>query len=272
VIRTVSNRLRSLVRYAGIMQTPRDMLVYGWLRATRSAGGTRPLAIRVRSLGGTAVLCRSSTADVFTFKAAFLKQFHLPPIALPDEPVILDLGSNIGLTVAHLAHTFPRARVIGVEMDAANLALARANTAAFGDRVRLVHAAVWTSDGAISYGGDRSDGFQVSGPAAEGAAGELTSRALRVDTLLDESGIAVADYVKMDIEGAEAAVLDGAPAWLDRVRSLKVEVHAPATVDSVSRALRARGFRCWTDAEHWSCVCAVRDEATSPAEHRSGPS
>jgi hypothetical protein len=62
----------------------------------------------------------------------------------------------------------------------------------------------------------------------------------------------------MDIEGAEAAVLHGAPAWLDRVRSLKVEVHPPATIDSVSATLRDRGFRCWTDAEHWSCVCAVR--------------
>ena len=272
MIRTVTNRLRSLVRYAGIMQTPRDMLVYGWLRATRSPGAKRPHAIRVRSLGGTTVLCRSSTADVFTFKAAFLKQFHLPPIALPDDAVILDLGSNIGLTVAHLAHTFPRARVIGVEMDAANFALARANTASFDDRVQLIHAAVWTSDGSVAYGGDRSDGFQVSGPVANGAGGELTSRALRVDTLLDECGVAVADYVKMDVEGAEAALLDGAPAWLDRVRSLKVEVHAPATVDSVSQALRTRGFRCWTDAEHWSCVCAVRDGAIPSSEHGQDPS
>lgn len=264
----LTQRLRSLVQYAGIMQTPRDLLVYGWLRATRSDHATGVHAIRVRSLGGSTVFFRASIADVFTFKAAFLKRFHLPPVELPPDAVILDLGSNIGLTVAHLAHTFPLARVIGVEMDAANFALARENTASFGERVTLLHAAVWTTDGTINYGGDRSDGFQVAGPE-DGAGTLLTSPALRVDTILDRNGIDVADYVKMDIEGAEEAILESSPAWLDRVRSLKVEVHPPATIESISGLLRARGFRCWTDPHHWNCVCAVRD---TPAHVESASS
>jgi FkbM family methyltransferase len=252
------------------MQSPRDLLVYGRMRAQRTLQSDRTHTLRVRSLGGAPIRCRSSTADVFTFKAVFLHEFHLPPRPLGPEPVILDLGSNIGLTVAHLAHTFPEATVIGVEMDPANFALARENTARYGDRVRLLRAAVWTEDGVISYGGDRSDGFQVSGAARDGADRNHTAPAVRVDTLLDRHGISTADYVKMDVEGAEAAILAAAPAWLDRVRSLKVEVHPPATVESVSALLRERGFFCWTDAEHWSCVCAVREEGDAPVSSGSG--
>jgi FkbM family methyltransferase len=198
------------------MQSPRDLLVYGRMRAQRTLQSDRTHTLRVRSLGGAPIRCRSSTADVFTFKAVFLHEFHLPPRPLGPEPVILDLGSNIGLTVAHLAHTFPEATVIGVEMDPANFALARENTARYGDRVRLLRAAVWTEDGVISYGGDRSDGFQVSGAARDGADRNHTAPAVRVDTLLDRHGISTADYVKMDVEGAEAAILAAAPAWLDR--------------------------------------------------------
>jgi FkbM family methyltransferase len=254
---SLRHSLRTLLAYGDVLQSPIDAARYARIRSAAArvrAGGAAPppAPIHVRSLGGLPVLCRASQ-DVWTFKHTFLAQFHLPPIALPEDATIVDLGSNVGYTVAHLAFRHPAARVIGVEMDAANFALAQKNTAPFGDRVRLVHAAVWTHDGEIAYGGDADDAFAVSG-----AAGPRRAPARRLDTLLDELGAERVDYLKMDIEGAEAAILSEPAPWLDRVRSMKIEVHPPATIESLCAVLEPRGFLCTRDTKHWDCLIAVR--------------
>jgi hypothetical protein len=64
--------------------------------------------------------------------------------------------------------------------------------------------------------------------------------------------------VKMDIEGAEAEVLESASGWAPRVQAMKVEIHPPATFEHVQKTLRANGFRCTRDRVHACCVVATR--------------
>jgi FkbM family methyltransferase len=244
---------------ARVFQSPGD--VYRYFRSRRRyVAGERDGAaetLRLRSLGGASIVMRASQ-DVWTLKHTFLTGFHRPPRPLGDDPVILDLGSNVGYTVADLAHRFPRARILGVEMDARNLELARRNTAVFGPRVQLVHAAVWHTDGVVEYDpAADDDAFAVRTDSAPGA-GAVTVPARSITSLLDEAGIDRVDYVKMDIEGAEGALLDGDVAWLDRVDALKIEIHPPATSARCREVLEAHGFRTWQDAAHWDTVCAVR--------------
>lgn len=258
VLRSLLVSAQALFAYGEVMQSPMDAARYMRARAAavrsqpRSAGTPPTTSIRVRSLGGLPVLCRASQ-DVWTFKHTFLAQFHLPPATLGEHATIVDLGSNVGYTVAHLAYRHPTARVIGVEMDAANFALAQTNTAAFGGRVQLVHAAVWTHDGEIAYAGDADDAFTVTGDL-----GSRRAPARRLDTLFEELGVERVDYLKMDIEGAEAAILAEPAPWLDRVQAMKIEVHPPATIESLQVVLEPRGFRCERDTKHWDCLIALR--------------
>ncbi|MEO8564454.1 MAG: FkbM family methyltransferase [bacterium] len=256
-MRPVVAAVNALRAYGDAMETPLDMVRYARLRlekAWSSPAASRgpPVPLRVRALNGLPVLCRPSQ-DVWTFKYTFVSQFHLPPVALREGALILDLGSNVGYTVAHLAQVHPTARVIGVEMDAANFALAQLNTAAYGERVRLVHAAVWTHDGEIAYGGDGDDAFAVSGDT-----GPRRAPAVRVDTILAAHGVTQVDYVKMDVEGAEAAILAEPADWLDCVRTMKIELHPPATMESIRGVLEARGFTCSIYAQHPRCLIALR--------------
>jgi FkbM family methyltransferase len=264
-MRSLLRSAQAVFAYGDVMQSPVDVARYARLRAAYArarSGAPRveapPVALRLKALGGHAVLCRASQ-DVWTLKYTFLSQFHLPPVPLSGGAIIVDLGSNVGYTVAHLAHLYPTARVIGVEMDADNFALAERNTAAFGDRVRLVHAAVWTHDGEIAYEGEGDDAFAVSGDAPAGAATTVRSApARRLDRILDEHGIHQVDYLKMDIEGAESAILADPDAWIGRVRSMKIEIHPPATFDSLRGVLESNGFTCSRDSRHWDCLVAVR--------------
>lgn len=262
---TANSRFRALRQYTAVMQSPLDVwryaqlrMRYGLAQARGSAGGSSraaPGRIRVRCLDGASVLCRPSQ-DVWTFKYTFVEQFHLPPVELQDRATIVDLGSNVGYTVAHLATRYPGARVIGVEMDAANFELAVRNTAHFGERVQLIHAAVWTEDGSISYTGEDDDAFRVAECPDE--SGARRAPAMRLITVLDECGVDEVDYLKMDIEGAEAAILADPAEWCSRVRSMKVEIHSPYTAADCRAKLESHGFTCRIDDHHWNCVSAVR--------------
>lgn len=161
---------------------------------------------------------------------------------------MLDLGCNIGLTVADYETMWPDARIIGVEMDAANATVARENA-----HSEVICAAVAAVRGRRAY---------------STAAGEY---AFRLDeqggsvvdavTIADLAGMlgGLVDFVKMDIEGAEWEVLESS-GWERHLRMLLVELH-PQTEASVCRVwslLAGRGFQVVRHRPHPAAVWATR--------------
>ena len=65
-------------------------------------------------------------------------------------------------------------------------------------------------------------------------------QALTLDTLLERTGRP--DFVKMDIEGAERAVLNQSVGWAEHVRELVVECHDGYQNDQCATDLAALGF------------------------------
>ncbi len=229
-----------------------------WTRLASETDHSVLIPLRVNDLGGETIWCRSGLADLGVVYDTFVGRYHLPPEEAGPVRTILDLGANIGLTAAHFAVLFPEARVLGAELDRENCELARRNTARFGDRVHILHGAVWHEPGEVSYGGRRESGFAI------GAAGANSRRApaFTVAQLIDRLGVSEVDYVKMDVEGAEREVL-AEGAWLAQVRAIKIEVHPEKasflyTVGDCIEDLRRQGFRCRPDPRHHACVVGVR--------------
>lgn len=221
-------------------------------RAIRSflAGGPAGEAVvqyRLRPLGGQAVSVRPRSADMWAL-TDIIPPYHLPPLDVvpADAREIWDLGTNIGLAMAQLALRYPDAAVTGVEMDAENLELCRRNVEPYGARCSVLHAAVWHEDGEVSYSNEKDDSLAYRVESNGGT----TVRSLSLDTLLAERGVDRVDYVKMDIEGAEREVLRKNTGWAAAVRTLKVEVHEPYTVDECLADLRALGFEAEPDAKY----------------------
>ena len=79
-------------------------------------------------------------------------QYHLPPkpSKLSNRPDILDLGSNIGLTIAHLKHVYPDSKIIGYEMNKDNYFLAKRNTEFYNNAV-VNNEAIWVEDTMVTY-------------------------------------------------------------------------------------------------------------------------
>ncbi|HCG01570.1 MAG TPA: hypothetical protein DEV93_13610 [Chloroflexi bacterium] len=232
--------LRDLARQAKALPKLRSLTdLTGFARLLSPIA--REKVIRVKALGGQTVTLRGGTSDTATFLDVFYYRPHLPAAIKPR--LIWDLGANIGLTMAHLAHTFPPAHIVGVELDPANATLARRNTQPWADRCEVICAPVWSERLMVGIQRQRGheSGFRV---ALDG--GEIDT--LLLNDLLAETGSP--DYVKMDIEGAERHVLVSAVAWASHVRALKVECHGSYTADECAQDLARLGFRATVEARH----------------------
>jgi FkbM family methyltransferase len=209
--------------------------------------------LRIRALGGHPVLVRPGTSDLSIVWTTFARRYHLPPPEIGAPGIIWDLGANIGLTMAHFACLFPQARVLGIELDEHNVSMARQNVAAWSDRCEVIHAAVWPGDGEVRYlGWGGTSHFQVR-DAPEGT----PVRALSLATLLRERRESV-DYLKVDIEGAERAVLQDGSTWAQNVRCVKVELHGDYGVEDCEADLRRLGYRTLPDLAHVTSVIGIR--------------
>lgn len=155
-------------------------------------------------------------------------------------PRVLDCGANIGVATLYVKQRCPQARVTAFEASPEVCAALRHNVASFGHAdVEVVNAAVWTEKGELSFSTDpESTGGRIGG--AETGSGEkprtVTVPTVALDAYLDEP----IDLLKIDIEGAETAVIEHLGDRLRNVRSLFVEYHSePGTAQSLDRILEA---------------------------------
>jgi FkbM family methyltransferase len=261
----LDRHVRAVTQHAMAIRLASDLTSFNQLRRLGSdATGLSPdtrVSVRLRPLNGERILVRRETGDRLALRGTFLHVNHLPPPGVSiDGGVIWDLGSHIGLTAAHLASLFPDARVVAVEMDAANAELCRDNLASFHPRVTVLTAAVWSTDGdRIQYRRIVDDTLSARIiPASDAIPADASAETISLNSLLErfpESRIA---YVKMDIEGAEEFVLRENTEWADEVDSIKVEIHEPYTTPRCVEDLTRLGFDVRIDRTHHAAVMGVR--------------
>jgi FkbM family methyltransferase len=219
-----------------------------WLHLVRAAG--KPLHASkihlVLPLHDYEVCLRLGTSDIPTFIDTLVKCDFDSEWLPQSVETIVDLGGNIGLASVFFGLKYPAARILAVEPDQANFDLMVANTAALGERVSSVLAAVWSRDGFIDIRTEDDDGRPLGAWGIQVAEAPMVSaakvRCLKLPTLLDDAGVGIVDILKVDIEGAELELFsEGAAGWLPRVRLIMVETHdrfRPGSDSAVRNAVR----------------------------------
>lgn len=140
-------------------------------------------------------------------------------------PLIIDCGANIGLSPQYFAREFPKARIVALEPDAANLEMATINCVDF-PQITLIGAAVGSQAGyaAITNHGADANAFRVDRINEDAD----TERGIPFETV---SGVYArfpdADLfiVKVDIEGFERDLFESNTDWIDDCDILVVELH-----------------------------------------------
>jgi len=163
------------------------------------------------------------------------------------EPVIIDCGSNVGVSVLYFKSLFPAARIMAFEPDGAifNYLKENLNTNGVKD-VNLVNKAVWTNENGIEFGSEGADGGSVF---FEGGAKILVPTVSLKKILEQHDSV---DMLKIDIEGAEIPVIIDCEEQIRKVKYLFVEYHSllnsQQQLDKLLSILTANGFRYYINS------------------------
>jgi len=170
---------------------------------------------------------------------------------------VVDVGANIGYYTVLLASLVgPSGRVIACEPDPGNAALLRRSVAEnrFG-HVAVIEAAVTGAEGHATLYQDTA-WHGVHSLARRNIVNPGDRRVdvatVTLDTLLRDAAGDI-DFVKMDAQGAESAILSGARRLLGQAHArLLMEVWPfgisglGGSVSALVETLRASGFSAWT--------------------------
>ena len=180
------------------------------------------------------------SSDHQVFYQIFVEEEYASLATLKDVQLVLDLGANVGYSSAYFLNCFPNAHFIAIEPDDRNIAVCRLNLKPYGQRVLLLHGAVWSEPTSLNlshgaFGDGREWSTQVSKPHA-GCVGD--TQAWDVNSLIEMAAATQVDLLKVDIERAELAVFgETAKAWLPKVRNICIELHGPDCEETFFRAL-----------------------------------
>jgi len=145
---------------------------------------------------------------------------RLTSFARPDTTVF-DVGANVGLMAIPVLRTHPSCRVVSFEPSPSSLPYLRRTVAGspYRDRWTVVPTALSNTIGEMDFAiGRQKDGLFEGFTRKEG---QEPSIRVAVSTLDDEwlrLGSPVVSVIKVDVEGAEGLVLDGATRLLGSQR------------------------------------------------------
>jgi len=160
--------------------------------------------------------------------------------ALRPNPLIIDGGSNMGMSILYFKRIYPEARIIGFEPDPFIFRLLEENVRLNSiSGVQLVNAGMATEDGEGFFAPNGQAGGQFA------ASGDMRVRMERLSKYLVET----VDFLKLNIEGAELDVLTEAAesGRLRNVRELVLEYHGWANQEQklgwILNLLDEQGYR-----------------------------
>lgn len=223
---------------AGPVDRARLALGTLWLlgRAQTSSRGRDRLVVSIRAYGRVGRAELSDYSHIRLLELLFIEGHYAVDPLREDPQVVVDLGSNIGLSILFFRLRFPGARIFGVEPDPAAFALLQRNVARYGGDVTVVQAAVGDHEGVATFwsapGAVASSLFKTH-DAQEPV--EVPVRTLA--SLLADAGVTHVDVLKLVVEGSEFEALRSVD--LATVDTLAGEIALTADGDRSEAAFRS---------------------------------
>jgi len=182
---------------------------------------------------------RLGTSDINVFGQIFMQSAYLFPTSINIQPlVIVDVGSNIGISAIFFANCFPAARILAIEIEGSNVDLLKRNVAGY-PQIEVWHAGLWSDETCLAI--ENIDSEKYAFRAREARERENSIRGITMEQIVRYLGGAQIGLLKIDIEGGEKQVFSrGHETWLHSVDALLIELHdriVPGCAAVVYRAL-----------------------------------
>ncbi len=185
--------------------------------------------------------------DLVTLWIIFFRNEYRVP---KNCTTIVDAGANIGAFSLYSARRAPRATIHALEPFPST----RARLAQTLDQNHLTSRVKVYDLGLADVSGSTrhmsSDGpSQSRGTTTQAVPGSVPVKVSTLEQFLDDAEIAEADFLKMDIEGAEHEVIHSSPpSVVRRFREIALEYHPNGSAQALFQKLRSCGFTLEHDA------------------------
>ncbi len=136
------------------------------------------------------------------------------------QPIILDCGANIGISVLNYKRMYPEARITAIEPDPDIVRVLRRNLQVNGaEDVEITEAAVWKENGKTGFFSEGTDGSRIV------TGSDITANTTVKTIDLADCIAEPVDMLKIDVEGAEFEVIPHIEEKLSLVAQMVVECH-----------------------------------------------
>lgn len=185
---------------------------------------------------------RMRKSDIYTVAEILHERQYALKTPIPERPVIIDAGANIGISALWFLAYHPGARLTCFEPGSENFALLAQNLGRYPD-VSLEQAALGLEEGELRLNLS-GHGAMHSVKEAENVIGSESTRGVRLDRFLADRKIDRVDLLKLDVEGSELDTLRGLGDRIQAVHVIAGEMHE-SIVDEKEfyEFLSAHGFQ-----------------------------
>ena len=198
----------------------------------------------VINVSGFKVKVPDALSFIWQYKEIFVDQSYKFNTT-KTEPIIIDCGSNIGLSALYYASEYPNAKVYCIEADPSIAEILSENLVANNCKASVIAKAAWIHNNGVSFASEGSD---------SGSVGKGDTHIESIDLAEFLNKFEEIDFLKMDIEGAENTVIPYCAKELKKVKTLFLEYHSSYNeeqkLNEMLNVLKESGFHYYIKTEN----------------------
>lgn len=185
---------------------------------------------------------RVGSSDGSVIEEVFVRKIYQPTIDLAGQVrQVVDLGANAGFSVRLWQNVYPDARVIAVEPDVGNCEMIRRNSDPRSSAPPIIfQGCVAATSGHVFLNRSGVECAFFMSHEKNLDTGEVPSYSM-MDVLTKGESLPTIDLLKCDIEGAEKELFADCGSWINRVRTIILELHPPYSQQELMADLSKNG-------------------------------
>jgi len=171
---------------------------------------------------------RLNSSDIRVYQQIFAAREYACLNNIKDIKLIVDCGAYIGLSSIWFLNEYRNADLVAIEPDPKNFSILQKNLRPYGQRAKLLKAAIWPRKGALVASKEKyRDGQEWTRQVRECVNNEKPEiNAINIDSIISESGFEKIDILKIDIERSEIELFShNYKQWLSKTRNIVIELH-----------------------------------------------
>lgn len=189
-----------------------------WLKLFDQIHAQTKYPLRLKALGFNWNI-HHGDAFINQFESIFVQELYYFNTS-KKQPLIIDCGANIGTSVLYFKSVYPGAVITAFEPDTKIFEILKSNISENHLKdVRLINKAVWVNNEPLFFKTDKAQ----SGRVTKDENAVLTESVRLKDVITEYDEI---DFLKLDIEGAEVAVMKDIQHDLYRIKRIFIEYHS----------------------------------------------